>query len=191
MTRIVAGSARGRTLVVPRGDATRPTSDRVREALFSRLDHEGVISGARVLDLYAGSGALGLEAASRGAEEVWLVESAKPALGACRRNVEVLGLDGVRVVAAPVERAVAGAAVRAFDLVLMDPPYSLAEDVLAHVLGLLVSGGWLGERAIVVVERSARGAEPTWPASLRRFDERRYGETRIWFAEPLIDDSVA
>lgn len=191
MTRVVAGTARGRTLVVPRGDATRPTSDRVREALFSRLDHEGVLSGAWVLDLYAGSGALGLEAASRGAAQVWLVESAKAAVDACRRNVAELDLAGVQVVASRVERAVAGAAVHPFDLVLMDPPYPLPEDDLAHVLALLVEGGWLAERAVVVVERSARGVEPSWPPGLERFDERRYGETRVWFAEPLAGDEVA
>lgn len=191
MTRIVAGAARGRTLVVPRGDATRPTSDRVREALFSRLDHEGAVSGARVLDLYSGSGGLGLEAASRGAEEVWLVESAKPALAACRRNVSELSLPGVRVVASTVECALGVASDDPFDLVLMDPPYPLEEDALAGVLALLVDNGWLAERAVVVVERSARGAEPSWPEGLRRFDERRYGETRIWFAEPLLGDEVA
>lgn len=191
MTRVVAGTARGRTLVVPRGEATRPTSDRVREALFSRLEHEGVVSGARVLDLYAGSGALGLEAASRGAGQVWLVENARAALDACRQNVAALGLPGVLVVAGAAERVVAGAAVQAFDLVLLDPPYPLAEDDLAHVLGLLVTGGWLAERAVVVVERSARGAEPSWPEGLERFDERRYGETLLWFAEPLSGDSVA
>lgn len=191
MTRIVAGTARGRTLVVPRGDATRPTSDRVREALFSRLEHEGVLPGARVLDLYAGSGALGLEAASRGAVVVWLVESARAALDACRRNVATLGLPVVRVVASPVERALAGAAVHPFDLVLLDPPYPLDEDDLARVLWLLVEGDWLADRAVVVVERSARGVEPSWPSGLVRFDERRYGETRIWLAEPESDDEIA
>ena len=191
MSRIVAGSARGRPLAVPRGEATRPTSDRVREALFSRLDHEGVVGGARVLDLFAGSGALGLEAASRGAREVWLVEKAKAPLDACRRNASALGLPGVRVVGAPVERALATDAEEPFELVLLDPPYPLGEDELARVLQLLVSGGWLAERAVVVVERSARGPEPSWPAGLERFDERRYGETQLWFAEPLSDDEVA
>ena len=191
MTRIVAGSARGRNLVVPRGDATRPTSDRVREALFSRLEHEGVVSGCRALDLFSGSGALGLEAASRGAREVWLVESAKPALRACRRNVADLGLPGVRVVAALVEKALSAAAEEPFDLVLLDPPYPLPEPDLDRVLRLLVSGEWLAERAVVVVERSARGPEPSWPTGMARFDQRRYGETQIWFAEPWSDNEVA
>ena len=177
--------------MVPRGNATRPTSDRVREAMFSRLDHEGVVSGCRVLDLFAGSGALGLEAASRGASEVWLVESAKPALAACRRNVTDLGLPGVRVVAAGVERVLADDSPEPFDLVLLDPPYALGELDLVRVLRQLVSGEWLAQRAVVVVERSARTGEPSWPSGLARFDERRYGETQVWFAEPWSDNEVA
>ncbi|NTW39439.1 MAG: 16S rRNA (guanine(966)-N(2))-methyltransferase RsmD [Cellulomonadaceae bacterium] len=187
MTRIVAGLAGGRTLVVP-GKGTRPTSDRVREALFSRLEHADLLDGARVLDLYAGSGAMGLEAASRGAVDVVLVEHAKDAARVCRRNVETLGLAGVRVAAERVlpflQRAV-GAPV---DLVLVDPPYDLAEADLAEVLVALVPH--LAPGAVVVVERSSRTPEPTWPApadgepGLVRVDERRYGETVLWFAEP-------
>ena len=191
MTRIVAGAARGRTLVVPRGETTRPTSDRVREALFSRLEHEGLLKGARVLDLFAGSGALGLEAASRGAEHVLLVEHGKAALTACRRNVAALALPGVEVVAATVEHALSATPIEPYDLVLADPPYPLAEEQLTGVLAALVVGEWLAERAVVVVERSARGPEPTWPPGLARFDDRRYGETRLWFAEPLSEPGVA
>ncbi len=163
MTRIIAGSARGRSLVVPRGETTRPTSDRVREALFSRLEHEGVLEGARVLDLYAGSGALGLEAASRGAVHVMLVEQAKPALEACRRNVAALGLPGVEVLAAPVSRALSVTPIEPYDLVLADPPYRLSEEDLASVLKALVALAWLAEGAVVVVERSVRVPEPRWP----------------------------
>lgn len=188
MTRIIAGAAGGRTLAVPpRG--TRPTSDRVREALFSRLDHLDVVEGARVVDLYAGSGALGLEAASRGAAHVVLVESSGRAVTVCRRNVAALGLPGVRVAAERVEAWLqrsgsAGDAggVGAIDLALLDPPYDLAEDQLAAALTALVP--LLDARAVVVVERSARAPEPTWPAGLGRIDERRYGETVLWFAEP-------
>ena len=185
MTRIVAGSRRGRTLVVPAGRETRPTSDRVREALFSRLEHEGVVDGARVLDLFAGSGALGLEAASRGAAHVLLVDSGREAARACRRNVADLGLDGVVAV-----RQVAVAALRGgepggrCDWGRLAPPYPLPEDELAAVLARLVGGGWLAAGAVVVVERGTRGTEPAWPAGLVRFDQRRYGETTLWFAEP-------
>lgn len=181
MTRIVAGAAGGRTIAVPpRG--TRPTSDRVREALFSRLSHAGVVDGARVLDLYAGSGALGLEAASRGAAEVVLVESSRAAVDVCRRNVATLGLPGVRVAAERVlpylERPPAGLV----HLALLDPPYDLVEDDLAAVLAALLAH--LAPDAVVVVERSSRSPEPAWPAGLVRSGERRYGETVLWFAEP-------
>lgn len=184
MTRIIAGTARGRTLVVPRGELTRPTSDRVREALFSRLQHEGVLDGARVLDLYAGSGALGLEAASRGAAAVVLVESGRAAAQVARANVAALGLSGVQVVADRVERFLGRQPDAAFDLVFIDPPYALSEDALSAVLARLSDRGWLscGVSGSVVVERSTRSPEPTWPARLVREDERRYGETRLWFA---------
>lgn len=185
MTRIIAGSLRGRTLVVPAGRQTRPTSDRVREALFSRLEHEGVVVGARVLDLFAGSGALGLEAASRGAAQVLLVDSGREAARACRRNVADLGLDGVAVVQQVAVPTLLGAVPdRPYDLVLLDPPYPLAADDLAGVLARLVDGDWLAEEAVVVVERGTRSPEPAWPAGLVRFDQRRYGETTLWFAEP-------
>ena len=179
MTRIVAGSAGGRTLVVPKG-ATRPTSDRVREALFSRLEHGGVLDGARVLDLYAGSGALGLEAASRGAEQVMLVESARPAVQACRRNIATLGLPGVAVTAGTVRSYLAGEPTTAYDLVLVDPPYDVAERELDELLVAL--DGWLADGAVVVVERARRSPRPGWPDHLEHTDERRYGDTVLWFA---------
>ncbi|WP_448072801.1 16S rRNA (guanine(966)-N(2))-methyltransferase RsmD [Georgenia yuyongxinii] len=185
MTRIVAGIAGGRTLQVPR-NGTRPTSERVREALFSRLEHLGAVDGARVLDLYAGSGALGLEAASRGAAHVTLVDAAKPAAELCRRNAAALGLRQVDVVAARVQTYLEGTAGAAADLVLIDPPYDVAEADLAGVLALL-AGGWLTADAVVVVERSRRSPEPAWPAGLQRAGERSYGDTVVWFAEPRPD----
>ena len=184
MTRIIGGTAGGRTLVVPRGGATRPTSDRVREALFSRLEHTAGLDGARVLDLYAGSGALGLEAASRGAAHVLLVDSAPAALTAIRRNAATLALPGVVVRPGAVGAALAGEPDEPYDVVLLDPPYDLAEDALATALQRLVAGGWLAPGAVVVVERSGRTLEPAWPAGLERTGERRYGETVLWFAEP-------
>ena len=194
----MAGAAGGRTLRVP-GKGTRPTSDRVREALFSRLEHSGVLEGARVLDLYAGSGALGLEAASRGARDVVLVESARAAAEVCRQNVATLGLTGVRVVVEKVLPFVSRPSGGPVDLVLVDPPYELAEDDLTDVLAAVA--GHLAPDAVVVVERSVRSPEPTWPGGrgvgaplsgarrhevvgLVRTDERRYGETVLWFAAP-------
>ena len=185
MTRVISGAAGGRRLEVPRG-ATRPTSDRVREALFSRLEHERDLTGAVVLDLFAGSGALGLEAASRGAGRVALVDSAAAAAASCRRNAAALGLPGVTVHATTAASFLAAgpAALGAADVVLVDPPYDLAEDALAALLAALVERGWLAAQAHVVVERSSRTPEPSWPEGLERYEERRYGETVLWWAEP-------
>jgi 16S rRNA (guanine966-N2)-methyltransferase len=190
MTRIVAGRFGGRSLQVP-PKGTRPTSDRVREAIFSRLEHLDALDGARVLDLYAGSGALGLEAASRGAREVVLVDANRRAADVARRNVSTLGAQGeVRVVADSAERFAAGAAPadgasgRGFDLVFLDPPYDLAEDALAAVLGHLAAPGVLADRAVLVVERSTRSPEPAWPAGLVAFARKDYGETAVHYAEP-------
>lgn len=191
MTRIIAGTARGRRLEVPAGQATRPTSDRVREALFSRLQHEGLLDGTRVLDLYAGSGALGLEAASRGAEHVLLVDSGRTAAASARRNATTVGAEGVEVRQAAVSVVLETPPDRPYDLVLADPPYPLEEDDLAAVLRQLVDHEWLAPDAVVVVERSHRSPEPGWPAGLVRFDERRYGETRLWLAEPMTAPAPA
>ncbi|WP_411283212.1 16S rRNA (guanine(966)-N(2))-methyltransferase RsmD [Lapillicoccus sp.] len=185
MTRIISGSAGGRRLQTPPGVGTRPTSDRVREALFSRLEHLDVLTGARVLDLYAGSGALGLEAASRGAASVLLVESNRAAAAVARANADVIGRPGLRVRAETVERVLAVAPVSGdrVDLALLDPPYDVDEEALAAVLALLVTGQWLAPHAIVVVERSSRSPEPRWLAPLTPMGQRRYGETTIWFAD--------
>lgn len=191
MTRIVAGLAGGLRLATPSGSGTRPTSERVREALFSRLTHLEVLAGARVLDLYAGSGALGLEAGSRGAAEVLLVEQARQVAELGRRNADQVaaavaaagGALAVQVRSEPVARVLAGAPGAPYDVALLDPPYELGEPALAADLGALVAGGWLAPGALVVVERSARSPEPAWPAGLTRLAQRRYGETAVWFAE--------
>ena len=193
MTRIISGTAGGRRLQTPSGSTTRPTSDRVREALFSRLEHRGLLEGTNVLDLYAGSGALGLEAASRGAALVVLVESSKAAAKVIRSNVGVVGHEGVRVLAETVERALAAGPPggQRMDLVLLDPPYDVTEEALTAVLEALVERHWLAPDAFVVVERSARSPQPTWPDGLELSGEKRYGETAVWFAEPPPSDVVA
>lgn len=193
MTRIISGAAGGRRIQTPAGSGTRPTSDRVREALFSRLEHLDVLTGARVLDLYAGSGALGLEAASRGAASVLLVESDRGAAAVARGNAAVVARGGVVVRTDSVERTlVAGPpSDGVMDLVLVDPPYDLPEDDLADVLRLLVLHGWLARGALVVVERSSRTPEPRWAEGLEASGERRYGETRVWFADAPGPDEVA
>ncbi len=178
--RVIAGTLRGRTLAAPAGLATRPTGDRVREALFSIL---GGVAGARVLDLYAGTGALGIEALSRGAARATFVEDARPALAALRANVAALALSGAcDVVASPVERAwrrpgLAGP----FDLVLADPPWrDVPTGALGRALAALAEQGRLAPDARVVVEHAASDAPPVL-AGLERHDERRYGDTALAF----------
>jgi 16S rRNA (guanine966-N2)-methyltransferase len=180
MTRIIAGSAGGRRIEAPKGSDTRPTSDRVREALFSALEARDVLDGAAVLDLFAGSGALGLEAASRGAASVVLVDSARGAVEVARRNAAALGLAGVRVVQAPVLRYLAGPAAPV-DLALLDPPYAVDEETLGQVLAAL-DAGHLAPGAVVVVERSTRSPRPRWPAGWTEGGVRRYGDTALWTA---------
>jgi 16S rRNA (guanine966-N2)-methyltransferase len=193
VTRIISGAAGGRLLETPAGPRTRPTSDRVREVLFSRLEHLDVLAGARVLDLYAGSGALGLEAMSRGAGSAVLVDADRGAAKAARGNAAVVGLPGVVVREDTVERVLVagpGAGGRV-DLIFLDPPYDLSEDTLGDALALLVRHGWLAPEALVVVERSARSPEPRWSEGLESAGERRYGETRMWFADAPGPDDVA
>lgn len=182
MPRIIAGRHGGRTLRAPDGRGTRPTSDRVREALFARLDHLDALHGS-VLDLFAGSGALGLEAVSRGAERAMLVDADRRAVAACRANVAALAVSEVVRVVQQSASGFLSADPEPFDLILLDPPYDLSESELAAVLAGLVRG-WLAAAAGVVVERSARSPEPGWPVGLERRDQRRYGETVLWFAEP-------
>lgn len=183
MTRIIAGAAGGRRLATPPGEGTRPTSDRVREAIFSRLTHLDVLAGAAVLDLYAGSGALALEALSRGAVHATLVEASRKAAGVARRNGATVGLGEVVVRAEPVEKVLAAPAPRRFDVVFADPPYDVDEPALAGVLAGLLAHHWLASDVVLVVERSTRTPEPTWPPGVERFDVKTYGETRVWYAD--------
>jgi 16S rRNA (guanine966-N2)-methyltransferase len=184
--RIVAGAAKGRRLQAPKGDDVRPTADRVKEALFSSL--QPMLPGARVLDLYAGAGGLGLEALSRGAASVTFVERAHAALTALRRNVETVGLPGATVVADDAARALRGEVPGGpFDLVLADPPYRLPKAQLAGLLADLV--GHLAPGALVVVERAARDGAPPWPPELISGDPRRYGDTALHRASYGQEDS--
>lgn len=179
MTRIVAGSAGGRRLRVPRS-GTRPTSERVREAVFSALGSRFDLSGARVLDLYAGSGALGLEALSRGAVHALFVESDRGAVGVLRGNIAELGLPGAQVRVGRVAAALAAPPERRYDLVFSDPPYALDEEAVAADLAAL--GEWLVGGGYVVLERSARGPATSWPADYALLQERSYGDTRVELA---------
>lgn len=165
MTRIIAGTAGGRRLAVPAGRTTRPTGDRAREALFaSAWSDLGSFAGLRVLDLYAGSGALGLEALSRGAAHALLVESDRRALSTLRRNVSSLGLPGAQPVAGQVRRVLErGPEGAPYGFVLADPPYVLTDAEITEMLAALRDHGWLAPEALVVVERSSRGPDLEWP----------------------------
>ncbi len=187
MTRIVAGTYGGRRIATPPGDDTRPTSDRAREAMFSSLTASNALFGRRFLDLYAGSGAIGLEAASRGATHVMLVESDPRAAKVIRDNVTLLGAQRLAVISADkVATTLAGGPVGGgYDVVFADPPYATPEDEITAMLEALVEQDWLAEAAIVIVERSKRSPEPSWPSA--RVDgitgdrSRRYGEAMLWY----------
>jgi 16S rRNA (guanine966-N2)-methyltransferase len=173
---VIAGRLGGRRLSAPRGLATRPTSDRVREALFSAL---GDVRGARVLDLYAGTGALGIEALSRGAAHATFVESARPALAALRENLAALGIEGdARVLSQPVARALPALA-GPFDLVFADPPYAALAEVPVALEALRPA---LGEEARVVVEHASRDAAPAIGGLIPR-PSRVYGDTAVTIYE--------
>jgi len=184
--RIIAGSAGGRRLSVP-ARGTRPTSDRVRESLFSSLESLlGGWSGVCVLDLYAGSGALGLEALSRGAAGAAFVERDRGSVRVIEANVSGLSLPGARVTCSDVETWVARAADAAFDVVFADPPFAVTSASVRGVLGALGGHGWLAPDALVVVERDSRSDEQPWPEegweALRRRD---FGDTALWYGRHL------
>lgn len=182
MTRIIGGAAGGRRLATPRGAQTRPTSDRVREALFSAIESWcGSLQGLRFLDLYAGSGAVGLEAWSRGAGVVTLVEQDRKTAALIAGNASMLGFGRANVIATATATALAKPPAAPYDLVFLDPPYPLGEDALAADLAALADNGWLVPGALVVVERSARSPEPTWPDGFEDVRSRKYGESTLWY----------
>jgi 16S rRNA (guanine966-N2)-methyltransferase len=182
MTRIVAGAYGGRRLAAPAGEATRPTSDRVREALFSTLQTLVEIDGCRFADMYAGSGAVGLEAASRGAAYVLLVESQARAARAIRSNIATLGLDPVcRLVTQRVATVLASRPEDAYDVIFADPPYGLPDDELAAAVENMVSQGWLAPGGVLALERATRSGEPAAIEGVTAERARRYGESTLWY----------
>jgi 16S rRNA (guanine966-N2)-methyltransferase len=182
--RIVAGKFRGARIEAPKGLATRPTSDRVRQALFNVLEHGAPrfeFEGARVLDLFAGSGALGLEALSRGARYCLFIEEWTEARAAIRRNVEALALTGItKIWRRDATKLGDAGALPPFDLVFLDPPY--ARGLGEQALGAAVGGGWLGPEAIVVLEDRADVKIPL-PAPFQALDARSYGDTQVVIAK--------
>jgi 16S rRNA (guanine966-N2)-methyltransferase len=220
VARVIAGAAGGRRLALPDGRSTRPTSDRAREGLFATVTSiVGPLAGMRVLDLYAGSGAVGLEALSRGAGHVLLVESGGRAVSVIRQNVAALGLPGATVIADRVERVLArgprpdpppgprpgpqpgsddqdedeDASGGRYDVVFADPPYALADADVSRVLSLLADEGWLVPEALVIVERATRSGPPHWPDGFVPDRARKYGEATFWYglAPKARDLSVA
>ncbi|MFB7631264.1 16S rRNA (guanine(966)-N(2))-methyltransferase RsmD [Streptomyces sp. NPDC056149] len=183
MTRVIAGAAGGRRLAVPPGNGTRPTSDRAREGMFSTWESlDGPLAGARVLDLYGGSGAVGLEALSRGAAHVLLVEADARAVRTIRENVKAVGLPGVEVRPGKAEQiAAAPAPGDPYDVAFLDPPYAVGDDDLREILLTLRGQGWLAGEALVTVERSTRGGAFAWPDGFEAIKARRYGEGTLWY----------
>jgi 16S rRNA (guanine966-N2)-methyltransferase len=212
VARVIAGEAGGRRLAVPGGRDTRPTSDRAREGLFATVSSiVGSLAGARVLDLYAGSGAVGLEALSRGAGHVLLVESSARAVRVIEANIASIGLPGAVVVAERVERVLARGPFEAggrYDIVFADPPYALPGEDVSRMLSLLAGGddsartrggstppdpagapprgaiadrGWLVPGALVIVERATRSGPVRWPEGFLPDRARRYGEATFWY----------
>ena len=191
MTRIIAGSRGGRRIATPGGRDTRPTSDRVREALFSTLESLIELEGCRFADLYAGSGGVGLEAASRGASAVLLMESDPRAARIARDNISALGLDQIcRLSTAQVATALAHGPGQPYHVVFADPPYEMAVDEIAGVLSALVDKAWLAPDAVVVIERSTRSPEPIWPGGVTPERGRRYGETTLWYGRSVVRSPV-
>lgn len=185
MTRIIAGFAGSLSLVVP-GAGTRPTSDRVREAIFSALESRNALQDARVVDLFAGSGALGLEAASRGAASVTLVERDAAAARACRGNTARIlrnapkGGEPRIAVAAQAVQTFLDTSSATWDLALLDPPYGVGEEELARALGALLPR--LAAESIILVERASKAPEPAWPAGITLDRRKDYGDTTLWWA---------
>jgi 16S rRNA (guanine(966)-N(2))-methyltransferase RsmD len=175
--------------VPPRG--TRPTTDRVRESLFNVLTARMDLDGASVLDLYAGSGALGLEALSRGAATAVFVESDQRAAAVIGQNIDALGVTGATVRRGAVASVLAAGTETPFDLVFADPPYDLDAEDVDEMIATLSSGGWTAEGSVVVVERSASGPDLTWPDGWQPWRARRYGDTRLEMAVLEVAASAA
>jgi 16S rRNA (guanine966-N2)-methyltransferase len=182
VTRIVAGSLGGRRLEAPAGARTRPTSDRVREALFNTLATLTELENARFADLYAGSGAVGLEAFSRGASHVLLVESHPKAARIARANIRSLGVqDQVKLITTTVAAALATGTELPYGVVFADPPYEVPTNHLIAVQEALIDGGWLAPGGILVIERATRSDPLRWVKSVTEVRTRKYGETTLWY----------
>ena len=188
MTRIIGGDFRGRSIKVPDAE-TRPTSSRVREAIFSSVEH--AVSGLddlRVLDLFSGSGAFGIEAISRGAAEAVLIEKDLRAADTLHSNVASFGIKNARVVIADAFTDVAQKSGRGtFDVVFIDPPYSFEDQDVNSLITNLVQNDWLNEYALIVVERGSQ-SHVDWPDSVEELRKKVYGDTSIWYGQYLTSN---
>jgi 16S rRNA (guanine966-N2)-methyltransferase len=194
-SRIIAGSRRGQRIAMPSGERTRPTSDRVREALFSAIaawlgtsaePAERSLGSLAFCDLYAGSGAVGLEAASRGASPVLLVERDPRTARVARGNAEALGLS-VEIATTSVEQVLRRPPAQPFDVVFADPPYELDTSTVSTQLEQLVTNRWVGADSLIVVERSRRSPDVVWPLAAAQRWNRAYGETVLCFGSLELD----
>lgn len=189
--RVISGRFKGMALTTPK-PGTRPTTDRTKEAIFSHLDSWGVLDDARVLDLFAGTGALGVEALSRGARELVAVESAAPAaaliaqtLTALKRNRAWEPGMSARVIKARAEKYAASAsAVAPFDVIFIDPPYAFETEACNQLLADLAARELTGDDTVIMLERSTRSAEPIAPEGWAISNRRDYGETAVYYIEP-------
>lgn len=180
MTRIIAGNLKGRALKVPQS-VTRPTSSRVREAMFSSLEHTlGGLANLRVLDLFAGSGALGIESLSRGAAFTQLMESDAKAVAVIKENLAALKIEAHVVSGDLFGHLANGSSTGTFDVVFADPPYEIADERMTEMLELLRDGNWLNDDAVVVVERDKRSV-CDWPEGFGNIEQRSYGDTVVWY----------
>ncbi|HCH21604.1 MAG TPA: 16S rRNA (guanine(966)-N(2))-methyltransferase RsmD [Bifidobacterium sp.] len=188
--RVISGRFKGVALTTPK-PGTRPTTDRTKEAIFSHLDSWGVLDDAHVLDLFAGTGALGIEALSRGARELVAVESSAPAATLIAKTLTTLKHNRswetgmvARVVKARAEKYAAAAAVSPFEVIFIDPPYAFETESCNQLLAGLADGGLTNERTVIVLERSTRSEEPSAPVGWTITDRRDYGETAVYYIEP-------
>jgi 16S rRNA (guanine966-N2)-methyltransferase len=195
VSRIIAGSRGGQRIAMPTGDRARPTTDRVREALFSAIAAwagtaatpvEESLDGLAFCDLYAGSGAVGLEAASRGASRVLLVEREPRTAQLSKRNAEALGL-AVEIVVSPVEQILRKSPAQPFDVVFADPPYELDSPTVSAQIERLVSNAWVGYGSLIILERSRRSPQLVWPDAAAKRWTRAYGETILAFGSLEVE----
>ena len=182
MTRIIAGSHKGRALKVPQS-VTRPTSSRVREAIFSSVEHSHAgFTDVNVLDLFAGSGALALEAISRGAAYALMMENDPKAIAAIKENMSTLKIRNARVQGGELfSHLISDLPENTFDVVFADPPYNLADDKITLMLEALSNRGWLAPDALIVVERD-KYSDFMWPHEYTNISQRTYGDTVVSYA---------